>query len=67
MHLYAIGCDLGQVEYVSADFETELEQDEALAEFKKVFEKFSTAEELCGTETKVRCDGDGSITYPHCH
>lgn len=39
---------------MSAAFDEELEEDPALAEFKAVFEKFSTAEELCGTMPEVR-------------
>lgn len=47
-----------QIEYVSADLEAELageggEADPALAEFKEIFAKFATAEELCGTRPEV--------------
>jgi len=43
-----------EIEYVSADLESELTaagDDPALDEFREIFKKFSTAEELCGTTT----------------
>jgi len=39
-----------EIQYVSADLESELAGDDpALEEFREIFKKFSTAEELCGT------------------
>lgn len=38
-----------EIEYVSADLSKEIAQDDpAFEEFAKIFEKFSSAEELCG-------------------
>ena len=42
---------------MSADLESEI-VDPAMEEFREIFKKFSTAEELCGTKPSVRTEPD---------
>ena len=50
-----------EIEYVSADLESELSavgDDPVLDEFREIFKKFSTAEELCGTTAGEEEEGE---------